>query len=648
MGKQNRIALVFCILVFMLSVNLVSQETETVKVFPVEESTEQPGLTDVADFEAFVDGVMRVHMVSKHIAGATFSAVKDGEIFLSKGYGLADVTAGKPVYANKTLFRPGSVSKLIGWTAVMQLVEQGKIELDADVNEYLKEFKIPEAFEQPVTMADLMTHTPGFEEYMVGTFIKKVENLKPLGEYLAEAVPARVFPPGEIAAYSNYGSALAGYIVEVVSGVSFEEYVEQNIFLPLGMNRSTFRQPLPEQLEEDMSVGYVYGRGEYTGQEFELISGMAPAGAMSTTAEDMAKFMIAHLQLGRFGDIRILEEGTARLMQRRLFSHDNRISGNAHGFWEWNYNGLRGLEHGGDTELFHSDLVIVPDLNVGFFVSYNSVGGGGAPRGQLMNAIFDRYFPAAEPETLQPPEGFKKRAGRFAGTYGSSRTNFTTFVKLSQLFTGLKVAVSKDGSLLIPAGKNSRQYVEIEPLLFQEKNGQRLLAFREDSKGRITHLFIGASPHQAFIKQAWHQTSLFHLPVLILVSLLFLSVLVWPIGALRRKICKSPSGGNPAPGTARWLAGSMSALCVIFLLGGGVLFTNPNHFMVGIPFIFKALLVLPFLAAVLALGVLVFTFLGWIKSYWIGCSRVHYTLILLAFIAFLWFLNYWNLLGFKY
>ena len=648
MGKQSRITFAVCILVFMLSVNLVSQDVEPAGATTAAEPAEQPGLTDVRDFEAFVDGVMRVHMVSQHIAGATFVAVKDGEIFLSKGYGFADVAAGKPVYANKTLFRPGSVSKLIIWTAVMQLVEQGKIDLDADVNVYLQEFKIPEAFDSPITMADLLTHTPGFEEYMVGTFIKKAENLKPLGEYLAEAVPARVFPPGEIAAYSNYGSALAGYIVEEVSGVSFEEFVEQNIFLPLGMNRSTFRQPLPAQLEVDMSVGYVYGRGEFTGREFELISGMAPAGAMSTTAEDMAKFMIAHLQLGRYGDIRILEEGTARLMQRRLFSHDDRISGNAHGFWEWNYNGLRGLEHGGDTELFHSDLVIVPDLNVGFFVSYNSVGGGGAPRSQLLKAIFDRYFPASEQVTLQPPEGFKKRAGRFAGTYGSARTNFTTFVKLSQLFSGLKVAASNEGFLLIPAGKNAKQYVEIEPLLFQEKNGQGLVAFRENNQGRITHLFIGGSPHQAFIKQAWHQTTLLHLPVLIFSAVLFLSVLIWPIGALRRKICRSTSEGNPAPQTARWVAGGMSALCIIFLLGCGVILTNPNQFMVGIPLVFKALLVLPLAAALLALGVAVFTFLGWIKSYWIGCSRVHYTLILLAFIAFVWFLNYWNLLGLKY
>jgi len=634
MVKPNRIITLFCSIVFVIGPCLMGQEA---------------GLSNEADFEAFVDGIMRVHMVSKNIAGATFAAVKNGEIFFSKGYGYADVSVKKPVYADKTLFRPGSISKLVVWTAVMQLVEQGKIDLDADLNEYLQDFKIPDTFDQPVTMANLMTHTPGFEEYMVGTFITKPEDLKPLGEYLAEAIPARVFPPGDITAYSNYGSALAAYIVEVRSGVSFEEYIEQNIFLPLGMNRSTFRQPLPETLQEDMSEGYVYGRGEYTKREFELISGMAPAGSMSTTAEDMAKFMIAHLQLGRYGDIRILAEGTARKMQSRLFSHHNRIDGNAHGFWEYSYNGYRGIEHGGDTMLFHSDLILVPELNVGFFVSYNSVGGGGAPRSQIIKAIFDRYFPAADPETLQPPADFKKRAGRYAGTYGSARTNFTSFIKMSQLFSVLKVAVSKEGTLLVPAGANAKQYVEIEPLVFREKNGEGLVAFREDSDGQIMHLFLGGSPHQAFIKRAWYQTSIFHLPVLGITILMFLSVLVWPIGALRRKVCKTSLDGNPAPQAARWLAGGMSALCIVFLLGCGFMLRNAEqYFMAGIPLAFKILLLLPLVAALLALGVLVFTFLGWIKSYWIGCSRVHYTLIFLAFVVFLWFLYYWNLLGFQY
>lgn len=648
MGKKYALTIMLGLYVIGSASFLSAHEPPSSQFLPAEVSATPAGLNDAAEFEAFVDGIMRIHMVSNHIAGATFAAVKDGEIFLAKGYGYADVSSKMPVIADRTLFRPGSVSKLIVWTAVMQLVEQGKIELEADVNDYLQEFKIPDAFDRPVTMADLMTHTPGFEESLA-VFTDKVENLKPLGEYLAENVPTRIYPPGDITAYSNYGSALAGYIVEVLSGVSFEEYVEQNIFLPLGMNSSTFRQPLPAQLQENMSVGYVYGQGDFTAREFELIGGMAPAGALSTTAEDMARFMIAHLQLGRFGDIRILEEGTARQMQTRLFTHDNRIAGNAHGFWEWIRNGYRGIEHGGDTLLFHSDLLIVPELNVGLFVSYNSVGGGGAPRGQLLRAILDRYYPAEEQGILEVPEGFKKRAGRFTGTYGSARTFVSNFAKLSQLFSTLKVAVLKDGTLLIPAGANAKQYVEIAPLLFREKKGQGLAAFREDSQGRITHLFMGRSPHAAFIKRAWHETTLLHLPVLIITTLVFLSVLLWPLGALKRRLCRVSYYGSPAPKTARWLAGGMSALCLVFLVGGGILLSDPNkYFITGIPFAFKVLLLLPLIAALLAVAVLVFTCLGWLKSYWIGCSRVHYTVILLAFVVFLWFLNYWNLLGFQF
>ena len=211
------------------------QEQDPEAAFLVPEATPSVGLTDAGDLETFLDGIMRIHMESRHIAGAVFVAVKDGEIFLSKGYGYADVDGRKPALPDKTLFRPGSVSKLFVWTAVMQLWEQGRIDLDADINTYLRTFQIPDTFPQPITMKDLMRHTPGFEETVLGMAARMPADLVPLGEYLQKNLPERVFPPGEITAYSNYGSALAAYIVEVVSGIPFEEYLERSIFVPLGM-----------------------------------------------------------------------------------------------------------------------------------------------------------------------------------------------------------------------------------------------------------------------------------------------------------------------------------------------------------------------------------------------------------------------------
>jgi hypothetical protein len=474
------------------------------------------------------------------------------------------------------------------------------------------------------------------------------ENLIPLGEYLRRNLPRRVFPPGQLAAYSNYGSALAAYVVEVVSGLPFEDYLERNIFDPLGMRHSTFRQPLPERLESLMSGGYKFQLGVFEPDDFELIRGMAPAGSMSTTAEDLARFMIAHLQSGRYGDGRILDESTARLMHTRLFSHDARLDGNAHGFWEWTYNGIRTIGHGGDTFLFHSMLILIPQHDTGFFVSYNSEGGGGGPRMELMEALFDRYFPANAPAPTGPPQDFSERAGRFTGLYMLSRVNFSTFIKVMQLFSTVRVRATKEGNLVIGSGSSARQYAAIEPLLFREVGGQKLLAFREDDEGRITDLFLGQAPYFAGIRMNWRERPAFHLFALAVTGLLLASCLVWPVGALRRRICRYSAVPTDAPARARLLAGAVSALCGVFLVGLIALFSRPESVIYGVPFALKVLLLIPFVAALLALGVLFYVFMSWLKGYWHACSRLHYLLILLAFAGFLWLLYHWNLLGFKY
>lgn len=607
------------------------------------------GLTDPDDLETFLDGIMRIHQVSQHIAGATFVAVKDGAVFLSKGYGFSDIKNKKPVLPGQTLFRPGSVSKLFIWTAVMQQVEQGRIDLNEDINTYLEEFQIPDTYPEPITMSRLMAHTSGFEETVVGMAASRAEDLVSLKEYLADNIPERVFPPGLLTAYSNYGSALAAYVVEKVTGTPFDEYLEQNIFAPLGMNSSTFRQPLPQPLAEHMSGGYRYARGVYKADEFELINGMYPAGSLSTTAGDMAKFMIAFLQLGRLGKNRILDESTVRLMQTRLYTHDAHVDGNAHGFWEWTYNGLRTIQHGGDTLLFHSFLVLIPEHNTGFFVSYNSVGGGGGPRMQLMEALLDRYFPSPDPDTLEPPEDFAQRANRFSGLYMLSRVNYSSFIKIMQPFSTLKVCPTQEGTLLVGSGASAKQYIEVEPLVFRELEGRNLVVFKENARGRITHMFLGRSPYVAGIKMQWHQKPLLHIIWLGISLFFFVSTLIWPLGALRRRMCRQTKTLVSAPPrAARVLAGGMSALCLIFFAGMIAVFSHPDQIIYGIPFSMKVLLVLPFAAALLALGVLALVFLSWIRGYWDACSRLHYLLVFLSFPLFLWFLDYWNLLGFKF
>src|SRR5262245_12167635 len=206
----------------------------------------------VADVHAFLDGFVPMQLERENIAGAAVLVVKDGAIFFAKGYGYSDVEKKVPVTVDATLFRPGSISKLFTWTAVMQLVEQGKLDLDRDVNEYL-DFKIPAKFGKPITLRNIMTHTPGFEEQIKDLINEEGAPIATLRQHLVEHMPERIFPPGTTPAYSNYGASLAGYIVEHVSGKPFNDYVAENIFKPLGMSRSTFVQPLPAELKPMMS-----------------------------------------------------------------------------------------------------------------------------------------------------------------------------------------------------------------------------------------------------------------------------------------------------------------------------------------------------------------------------------------------------------
>src|SRR5882724_5471526 len=393
-----------------------------------------PELTK-ADFETFLDGLIPSQLRNRNIAGAVVSVVKDGQVLFQKGYGYADAEAKKPVLPDQTLFRPGSISKLFGWTAVMQLVEQGKLDLDHDVNDYL-DFKIPAKYSKPITLRNLMTHTAGFEEQIKDLINEEGSPAATLRDHLARYAPERIFPPGTTPAYSNYGAALAGYIVERVSGQPFNDYVAANIFKPLGMTRSTFAQPLPPELKPLMSNGYTVGSAKP--KPFEIIE-EAPAGGLSATAADLARFMIAHLKDGKFESGQILRADTARMMHSRQLGLVPALNGMCLGFYEESRNGHRIIGHGGDTIYFHSDLHLVLDSGVGFFVSYNSGGKHEiSPRTALWNHFLDRYFPYTPPPAEKPTTA-EADARSVAGHYLTSRRAESSFLKVSAMDANVEV-----------------------------------------------------------------------------------------------------------------------------------------------------------------------------------------------------------------
>ncbi|MBW2693433.1 MAG: beta-lactamase family protein [Deltaproteobacteria bacterium] len=600
-------------------------------------------LTDPAELEAFIDGAVAALLETHDVAGGTVAVVKDGELFFAKGYGLANAEEGSEVVASTSMFRIASISKLFAWTAVMQLWELGKLDLDEDVNTYL-DFEIPASFPEPITLTHLLTHTAGFEDRYRGLFAYGIEGLGPIGEVLANNIPARVWPPGEVSAYSNFGAGLAGYIVERVSGLPFEQYVEEKIFAPLGMNYSTFRQPVPPELEADLAAGHSFYSGEHHVQDFEFDPAVAD-GAMSASAGDMARFMLAHLQLGRYGESRILEEATARKMHSRLFAPDPRILSVAHGFYEVNANGRRAIAHGGDLAYFHSDLVLLPEEDVGIFVSFNSESGGDA-RSEIVRVFLNRYFPEPKAARVDPPPDFADRASRFTGWYRMSRAPFESIEKVMFLgFDDATVSATGDNKLSISVMGEQTEIVEVEPLLFRPVGKKFLgeiaaIAFEEDDAGEIARML--PMPTFAFEKIQWYETVRFHQVLLGACLLVFVIRLV-----------RAFTGRKNSPERTvleRWshrAANALSILNLVFAAWFLVMIAQAMETYL-FPDSVAVLLILPILSALLSAVLVVLAAASWAKGDGKVKNRVYASMFSGVSVAFVLFLGYWNLLGWNY
>ena len=601
-----------------------------------------------ADLEAFLDGLVPQQIKHDDVAGVTISVVKDGKLLFAKGYGYADVKQKKPVSPQDTLFRPGSISKLFTWTAIMQLYEQGKLDLDRDVNTYL-DFKIPDAFGKPITLKNIMTHTPGFEEQVKDLFRNDTSKLN-LGEYLKNHIPARIYPPGTVPAYSNYATSVAGYIVERVSGRPFDEYVAENIFKPLNMTHSTFTQPLPSNLAPLMSNGYRLGSDDPG--LFEVVNPF-PAGSLSSSATDMAQFMLAHLDDGQLNGARILKPETARLMHSRLFGLDDAANAMCYGFYEESRNGHRIIGHAGDTVFFHSDLHLVLDQKVGFFVSYNSAGRGDSPgRLNLWYAFLDRYYPYTPPAASSATA--KDDAKAASGTYTLSRRSETSFLKTASLLSQFTVSPVGDGDIEIPqlTGPNGKpkRWQAVGPMTFVERDGQDKLIFKPDESGHMRMVL----PYPFFIGQrvSGLQNGKLLLTVLgVSLGLMLLTLILWPVAWFVRRHYDRTLELSPVERLLRLVVRLVFLLDLIFVAAlFGLTVYGLNHLEVfsdqGAKW-FRLIQIIGILGAVGTLAALFNAALAWIgkrRSIW---GKLSATIMLLACLGVLWFAFAGNLLRFS-
>jgi CubicO group peptidase (beta-lactamase class C family) len=625
------------------------------------------GPTDPAQFEAFLDAYVAEAMEADHIPGLVFTMVKDGQVFFSKGYGYANLEKQVPMHPEETVLLNASLAKAFTAVGVLQLAERGVIDLHEDVRPYFTEFPLKTNFDQPLTFANLLTNTEGFESRMIGMGARTEDDLLPLGELIETYGATQIYAPGAHLTYNDYASNLSGYLTQEISGVPFSQYMADNILLPLGMTSSAIVQSTPEELRSRLISGYEYEEGKHVPVELAYTR-YAPGGGLRTTAADMNRFMLALLNGGRYADAQILDPSSVEKMLTRQFAPHPKVAGITYGLFEHLANGHQLFFRDGDGVGTRSRMVLFPDQDLAFFVCYNA--DASALRLDIINAFLDEYYPAAGAAMPVPMGGHQGRLRQFAGTYRSFQMDVTTFAKSMFLFSQLiEVAGTDEGYLSVAStGLLGAQddamggfvgeslWVEVEPLFFERVDGSGQLAFVQDESGRIIQMVSGQGYHSTFDKLPWYEARAFQVLVILLVAILIITMLIstvvfWPLGALVRKLRK-----RSAPKPFSW--GALAARLWITLVGGmfllflarcfGVLLGGMTPaFVWGVTPEMVESLDSMYLPAVLALALPVFAILAWVRRWWDVGTRVHYTLVTLAVLAGIWWADYWNLLGFR-
>jgi len=623
-----------------------SQETD-VKT----DATAGPHALEASDLVPFLDGIVPLQLERSDVAGASVLVMQNGEVLLEKGYGYADLKSKKPVDPATTIFRLASISKLFTWVSVMQLAEQGKLDIDSDVNRYL-DFQIRPAFSRPITLRNLMTHTGGFEEEGRDIIVTNPKQIVSLRDFLVRNQPKRIFAPGTIPAYSNYGVGLAGYIVQRVSGQPFEQYVEQHIFAPLKMVQSTFYQPPPASLRRLPSEGYPTDT-QKPPIGFEIFN-PAPAGGVSSTAADMGRFGQALLNGGELDGVRILKPETLAAMWTPQFRSSDQLPPIGMGFYQVWRNNLRWIGHEGDLVAFHSLFMLEPSQKLLLFISYNSAGGGERTRPEIIDMFSDRYFPEQTRQSFVALP--RKQLEDIEGVYQSTRREESGKLKLLSLLSQTVATVDKEGVLYIEDIKDLRHHpVKWKPVgkdLWQEMDGQRRVFAIRDQGGQVVRLAYDFPGVQAQ-RVPWYE---YEGPVLAAVSaslaVLILVVLAPLIRVGRKLILHRRPPLVPQPGTRRlplttkvvaslWVVLLVTlGICVVVLGGEDAMPPTSTWDKYSV-----LLNILTAVAIAFSLAPVISAIRIWRDTTLRKITMVKYSLVAVACVVLCWFAIHWHILG---
>ncbi len=606
---------------------------------------------DTGELEQFINETFKREMQDFNIPGAVISVVKDGKLILSKGFGYADLENKTPVAPEKTKFRIASITKLFTANSVMQLVENNKIDLDQDVNSYLKGFKIKNPYPGKVTMSQLLTHTSGIDSDVIGDLSEKESDVQPVSQFLKNRMLPVVREPGRFIQYSNYGMALAGCIVEEVSGMSCADYIHKNIFNPLEMKNTGFALNPPE-----LARGYMPMDGTLKRQELKGYFNLYPVGGIVSTADDMAKFMIAHLNNGEYNNRRILKKTTAIEMHSRRAGFDAVLPGICYGFAEGFRNGQRTIGHAGySPDGFLSELCLFPEHNMGIFISINQGANNSFPQ-DFVKEFTDHYFPVSR-NKMEKSVLNEAPDKKIEGTYRFGEYTRTTLNKGDLFGVGedVKVTVNADRTITLDetdpfTGKktviNAKQ---VKPMIFKNSDGEYFV-FKLDDKGEVAYMAqTSNSWHGTYERISWYDENSFQISLFVVCCVLFLlEVLLYIVFTIRHLIFKR-KGIAKVSGTVRCLNFLVAINSMLNLLFYGIsMITWGSRLRYGVPIDVKLLLLIPVVSCLITAALSVGSIIAWKKKEGSLFFRINTSLVTIAGVIFVWFYQYWNLLGFKY
>ena len=606
--------------------------------------------------EEFTDAFMAQSLNEMHMPGAVVVIVQDGQVVVAKGYGLADVENTTAITA-QTPIQIASLAKLMTFTGVVQLAERGEIAFTDEVNQYL-ETPLDDAGYAPIQIHHLLTHTEGFEDRTVGIVARTENDIQPLQPFFANTTPARVVAPGEMISYGNFGAVLAGVVIERVSGQNFADYMNANLFAPIGMETSSMRAPLPADIVATMAKEYTYESGAF--QAIPLVyPNVTPAGGLTSSGDDMARYMLMLLNDGEVDDQRVLSSASVQAMFAQQFTGHPDLPGTTYGFMEQFENGQRILRRDGYGTESRARVMFIPEQNLGVFVYYNV--GENDLRDAFFGQFLDEFYPAPNADS---PTASDSAESRFAvdGFYAAVQSDQTTYGKLQILFAGLmQITTNEDGTVTINPinfdayagiGRPS-QWIETSAGFFvrADDGEEGQLAFKQDNGE--TYLFMGTGFLGAYHKLSWYEAPPFQalLAMIVLTAMLVNHILAL-VALLRARRNRSAAHRLVPAAWGVTLAFSVfgSALLPAMFYGifaqGGMIAGLPAYAFGTNPIVALGGNLL-WVVVLLALALTFIVVQVWRNGAQFGSAftKFYLTFMVFAAVAYVWLVNFWNLLG---